>query len=124
MGGVPKALAYESNGIGKGRMLLAIPGGLGDRKCSSLGETMSQQGDDGKQAEQYRRGAGNGEARPLALCFHPQMGPDLLKGDLHLPAGKEPLEDLGGVLIELGKFRRQSWHQTIYGVSVSSYLPF
>jgi hypothetical protein len=64
---------------------------------------MGQEGDQRKQAEQGRSGAGNGRIRPLALGFHAQMGAHLMKGDFHPPAADEPGQDLERHQVEIGR---------------------
>ena len=65
-------------------------------------QRMGGYGGPGKEAQQSRRGAGNGQVRPLALGLHAQVGPHLLKGDLQLPAQDKPFQDLGRVRRRVG----------------------
>ena len=63
------------------------------------------QGGPGEEAQQYGRGAGDGQVGPLTLGLHTQVGPDfleepapyLIRGDFQLPTQDKPLEDLGWV---------------------------
>src|ERR1035438_5183617 len=84
--GVPELLAYQRNGVGKGWLRFAVPSGLANGEFSRTRQAMSQQSNDGEQAEQHRCGAGNRQAGPLALCLYSQMSPDFLEGHLYLPA--------------------------------------
>ena len=77
---------------------------------------MSQQSDNGEQAEQHRGRSGNRQVRPLALCLYSEMNPDFLEGHFHLPAPKEPLQDLSGILVELGAEQSASF-ELAFGVS-------
>ena len=63
---------------------------------------MRPEGDQREQAKQRRGGAQYGEVGQLALSFDAEMGAGVLKGDLKLPAGDEPLEDIDGSGIEIG----------------------
>ena len=63
---------------------------------------MRPEGDEREQAKQRRGGAQNGEVGPLALSFDAEMGAGVLEGDLKLPAGDEPLEDIDGSGVEIG----------------------
>src|SRR5450631_2044786 len=114
--GVPELLAYQRNGVGKGWLRLSVPSGLANGEFSRTRQAMSQQSNDGEQAEQYRCGAGNRQAGPLALCLYSQMSPDFLEGHLYLPAPKEPLQDLTGILIELGA-EQSAGFELAFGVS-------
>ena len=65
-------------------------------------ETNREQGHDGEQPEQARRGPGDGPVRPLTLGLDAQVdsasplcGPTLER-DLDLPALDEPVQDLLG----------------------------
>ena len=60
------------------------------------------QGGPGEEAQQSRRGAGDGQVGPLALGLHAQMGARFLKGDLELPAQDKLLQDLGPVRRRVG----------------------
>ena len=62
-------------------------------------ETTRQQSDQGKETEQHRGGASDGQIRPLPLGFDTQMSSDFLEGHFDLPAHLEPLQDLQGLLV-------------------------
>src|SRR5438046_1369841 len=74
-----------------------IPSGRTKGKGCIQRQVMSQQGDEGKQAQQSRTGAQNGVGRPLTLSFKAQMGANFFKGDFNPPATNNPGENLGGV---------------------------
>src|SRR5450755_2774688 len=80
--GVPELLAYQRNGVGKGWLRFAVPSDLANGEFSRTRKAMSQQSNDGEQAEQHRCGAGNRQAGPLALCLYSQMSPDFLEPEL------------------------------------------
>ena len=44
----------------------------------------------------------NSQVRPLSLGLHSEVSADFLEAYFHLPAPKEPLQDLTGMLIEVG----------------------
>src|SRR5450755_4389576 len=60
--GVPELLAYQRNGVGKGWLRFAVPSGLANGEFSRTRQAMSQQSNDGEQAEQHRCCAGNRQA--------------------------------------------------------------
>ena len=98
---LPQLLSNNRQGIGKGRQRLGVPRRLTDRKPAVLA-VVSQQGHQRKQSQQGRRGAGNGQIRPLALRLDPQMGPHFVERDLQLPAHDEPLQDLHRIGGQIG----------------------
>ena len=53
-----------------------------------------------EQAEQRRRGAQDGQVRPLPLGFQAEMAAGFLEGGLNPPAADEPAQDLCGFGIE------------------------
>ncbi|MCL4266144.1 MAG: hypothetical protein KJ069_23245 [Anaerolineae bacterium] len=55
---------------------------------------MSQQRDQGKQAQQRRRCALDGPVRPLALGFQAQMRRRFFKGHFEPPTHSEPIQNL------------------------------
>jgi hypothetical protein len=114
--GVPELLAYERNGVGKGGMRFAVPSGLANGEFSGTRQTMGQQSNDRKQAEQHGCRPGNRQMGPLALRLYSKVKPYFLEGDLHLPAPKEPLQDLTGILIELGA-EQSAGFELAFGVS-------
>ena len=63
---------------------------------------MRPEGDEREYAKQRRGGAQNGEVGPLALSFDAEMSAGVLEGDLKLPAGDKPLEDIDGSGVEIG----------------------
>ena len=66
------------------------------------GEIVRPEGNEREQAEQRRGGAHDREVGPLALGFDAEMGTGFLEGDLELPAGDEPLEDIDRSGVEIG----------------------
>ena len=66
------------------------------RHTPSLGrvELTCEQGHDGKQRKQARRGSSDGQVRPLTLGLDAKMGSGFLERDLDLPALHEPAQDL------------------------------
>ena len=58
-------------------------------------DVMSKERNQGKESEQGRSRAQNGQVRPLALGLDAQVRSRFLKGDLQLPAQDKPFEDLG-----------------------------
>ena len=98
---MPDLPADGGERVGEGWTLLAIPGAGG---CGAAGlgcELGCQQGDEGEQAEQAGRGAGDGRVRPLALRFDPEVVAHLAERGLHLPALDEPAQHLHGVLNQI-----------------------
>jgi hypothetical protein len=57
---------------------------------------VSQQGNEGKQAQQRWRGTSHRQGIPLALGFKAEVGADFRKGDFNTPAPAEPLDELLG----------------------------
>ena len=63
---------------------------------------MSQNRDEGKQAQQGGRGTGNGFVGPLTLGFQAEMFTGVAKGGLHLPAALEENKDVEWVKRRVG----------------------
>src|SRR5580765_3656675 len=70
---------------------------------------MRPEGDERVETKQRRGGAQNCEVGPLALSFDAEMGARVLEGDLQLPAGDEPLEDIDGSGVEIGTEEGLGW---------------
>ena len=99
---LPDPSAHSGDGIAEGTVRLWVPGGSGGSERRLGSEVMRPEGDEREQAKQRRGGAQNGEVGPLALSFDAEMGACVLEGDLKLPAGDEPLEDIDGSGVEIG----------------------
>ena len=66
-------------------------------------EVMCPEGDERVETKQRRGGAQNCAVGPLALSFDAEMCASVLEGDLKLPAGDEPLEEIDGSGVEIGR---------------------
>ena len=99
---MPDLSAHRGDGIAEGAVRLWVPGGSrgSERRVSS--EVMRPEGDERAQAEQRRGGTQDREVGPLSLGFDAEMGAGVLEGDLKLPAGDEPLEDIDGSGVAIG----------------------
>ncbi len=73
---------------------------MSERRAGRL--IICPEGDQREQAKQSRGGAQSGEVGPLALSFDAEMGAGILEGDLKLPVGDEPSEDIDGSGVEIG----------------------
>src|SRR3954447_17951148 len=78
----PDLATHGGQRIGKGRLLLAIPGCGPDRTAAARGKLAGEQRDQGEQAEQTGRGAGDGLAGPLALALKAEVIAHLTEADL------------------------------------------
>ena len=63
---------------------------------------LSPERDKGEQAEQGRRGAGDGLVGPLALGLNAEVAADLGERDLDAPATNEPAQDVERLGLEIG----------------------
>lgn len=104
-------LTNQSQGIGKGGQGFAIPSRLPNRKGLLTQQLMGKNGDEGKQAQQGRRGAQDRQIRPLTLGLDPQMVPHFMKGDFDRPTQDKPLHDLGSLRLVIGA-RASPWAHT------------
>src|ERR1700694_3724905 len=95
-------LSTDGDGIAEGAVRLWVPSGSGGSERRVGSEVMGPEGDQREQAKQRRGGAQDGEVGPLALSFDAEMGAGVLEGDLKLPTGDEPLEDIDGSGVEIG----------------------
>src|SRR5258708_2183574 len=75
--------------IMKGRRVFVIPGGLRDRDTSLGMKCAPKECDQAVKAKQQGRRAVNGQIRPLALRFDPQVSPALLESRLQTPADRQ-----------------------------------
>src|SRR5258708_39071107 len=82
----PQGMTNQGQSIGKRGERFGIPGGSTDRQVMTGQQFMSQQGNQGKQAQKNGCGAKDGLVRPLPLGVQAQMLSDMAKGGLHLPA--------------------------------------
>ena len=98
----PNRAADGREGIGEGRAGFGIPGG--DRRGAALSgrQSAGQQGDDGEQGQQARRGAGDRAVGPLTLRFDAEVSSHLLERGLDTPAADKPGDDLLGRAVEVG----------------------
>ena len=98
----PQVAAHQGDGVDEGRRRFVVPGRSTLDHGVAFLQRVGGQGDPGKESQQDRRGAGDGQVGPLALGLHAQMGPHLLKSDLQLPAQHEPFQDLRRVCRRVG----------------------
>ena len=75
----PQVAPHQGNGLHEGRRRLVIPSGLALGHGVSFLQRVGGQSDPGEDSQQDGRGAGDGQVGPLALGFHAQVGPHLLK---------------------------------------------
>src|SRR5215204_1789471 len=90
----PELPADRCEGIGEGRVLLAIPSRNAGLQAHTVVEAHGEQRHDREQPKQARRGAGDRLVRPLALGLNAEVVAYLAEGDLHLPTLDEPADDL------------------------------
>ncbi len=88
---------HQGDGIQESRRRLVAPSGGALGYGMIFLQSMGGQSASGEEARQDGRGAGDGQAGPLALGFHARMGASFLEGDFELPTQHKPLEDLGRV---------------------------
>ncbi len=109
---MPDPAAHGGDGIAEGTVRLGVPGsGRGNQRCFG-GEVVRPESNQREQAKQRRGGAHDREVGPLPLGFDAQMGTSFLKGDFHLPARDEPLEDIDGGGVEIGAEEGLRWEFT------------
>ena len=98
---VPDLAAHRRNGIAESAVSLWVPcSGRGNQRRVGC-EVMRPEGNQREQAEQCRGRAHNRQIGPLTLSFDAEMDMDLLNGNLQLPAGDEPPEDIDGGGVEI-----------------------
>ena len=90
----PELAADGGEGVGKGGVLLAIPGSGCDGQAHIGAEARTQERDEGEQREQAGRRACDGQLRPLPLGLDTEMVTHFPEGDFQLPALNEPGDDL------------------------------
>ena len=90
----PQGAAHQGKRIGKGGERFRIPGGSTDSALMMGQQVMSQEGNQGKQAQQDGRGTNDGLVRPLPLGFDAQMLAHMAKGGFHLPTLHKEGQDL------------------------------
>lgn len=76
-------LTNERQRIRKGGHGFGIPGGLANRERVFIEQLPGKNGHERKQPQESGGGAQNGQVRPLALRFHPQMRAHFMKGDFN-----------------------------------------
>ncbi len=86
--------------VTEGRLRFAVPRIACNRQARMTAQWHGQQRHNGKQRQQARCGARNGPVRPPMLGLNAQVSARFLKGDLDLPALREPADDLQWVLCE------------------------
>ena len=90
----------------KGRRVFVIPGCLRDKDTSLGMKCAPKECDQAVKAKKQGRRAVNGQIRPLALRFDPQVSPALLESRLQTPAVHTCAHDLlGGLRLVCGKQR-------------------
>jgi hypothetical protein len=104
---MPDLSAHGGDGIAEGAVRLGVPSGGGGSEWLVGCEVMRPEGDERVETKQRRGGAQNGEVGPLTLSFDAEMGARVLEGDLKLPAGDEPLEDIDGSGVR--SVQRKAW---------------
>src|SRR3954451_866288 len=72
-----------SEGVGKGRVSLAVPSGRADGREDAVVEVRGEQGYEGEQPEQAGRRSGDRPVRPLAPRLDAEVIPRLAEGDFH-----------------------------------------
>ena len=92
----PQVAPRQGDGVHEGRRRFVVPSSSAVGHGVAFLQRVGGQGGPGKEAQQDRRGAGDGPVGPLALGLHAQVGPHLLKGDLQLLAQDKPFQDLVG----------------------------
>src|SRR3712207_3027516 len=85
----PDLAPHRGEGVGEGRVPLAIPGRGRDAQACAVAQSGGEQGDDREQPEQAGRGAGDGLVRPLPLGLHAEVVAHLSEGDLQPPPRSE-----------------------------------
>lgn len=90
----------------KGRGVFVIPGCLRKRDASIGMKCAPKECDQAVETEKHGRRAVNGQVRPLALGFDPQMSPAFLKGGLQTPAVHEGSHDQLGCQPLVGRKQR------------------
>src|SRR3712207_8758253 len=81
----PDLAPHRGEGVGEGRALLAIPGGVRDAQARVVAEARGEQRHDGEQPEQAGRGAGDRLVRPLPLGLDTEVVADFSESDFQLP---------------------------------------
>jgi hypothetical protein len=92
--GQPETAAHDSDCIAEGDIGFGVPARLTRPGCGLRHQVVGPQRDQGDQAEQGRRGAGDCLVRPLTLGLQAEVDARFLEGDLQPPAQHEPLQDL------------------------------
>src|SRR5512135_2453968 len=92
-----------SENVAEGCVCLGVPGGLLYRNGPIRMECISQEHHQTVQPEETGRAALNRQVRPLALCFHSQMGPTLFVGHFDGPALDEVFDNLHRALCLIGR---------------------
>ena len=89
----PEVSSDQGDGVGEGRAGFVIPRRGARRHAATLfDQDIRCQRHHAEQAKERGGGSGDGSFRPLALGFHAQVSPQLLKGHLDLPAQQIPLQ--------------------------------
>lgn len=92
----PEILTDQGQGIDESRQRLRIPGSRVRGQFALTDPLVGGEGHQGKQTQESRRAAGDGEVAPLALGFDAQVSPGFVEGDFELPAQDKPRDDLLG----------------------------
>src|SRR5262249_46583231 len=103
------------NGIGEGGLGFVIPGSSAGGNRLRARQMVSQERDQGKQAQDGRTGAQDSVGRPLALALKAQVSADFLESDLNAPSGNDPSKNLQwtGSLVSSKEGDRWEFAQTV-----------
>src|SRR5262245_8110385 len=113
---LPQLLPHPGNRIRKRGAGFAIPCRAAHTCRSFFAQQMRSQCNDRVEAQQRRSGTGNSLIIPLALRFHPQMGPRFFPRDFHRPATHKPGQYLCAGLLQIGR-QQGLWFEALLRVA-------
>ena len=103
---IPQLPPHQGNRVRKGRTSFAIPRGAAHTCRSLFQQQLGGQRNDRVEAQQRRGRTGDGPIIPLALRFHPQVGPRFFKCHFHRPATNNPRQHLLAGMLQIGRQQR------------------